>query len=84
MLLKVWKRKALYLLGKTRQAQQQYDEAKAHYEQALALIADDVSYTKEVEELRDLLQQVSMVCDQDMVESANSNTLFALDFQVLF
>jgi cobalamin biosynthesis Mg chelatase CobN len=57
ILSKVWKKKALFLMGKACFLKQDFDEAVEHLERALALISGDPNLTGEVKEVMDLLSQ---------------------------
>jgi tetratricopeptide (TPR) repeat protein len=54
-LQKVWKKKALFYLGKAYLKKQNYSLAVESLEEALALIADDASLAANATELRDLI-----------------------------
>jgi cobalamin biosynthesis Mg chelatase CobN len=57
ILSKVWKKKALFLMGKACFLKQDFEEAAEHLERALALISGDPNLTGEVKEVMDLLTQ---------------------------
>ena len=54
-LVKDWKKKSLYLLGKAELKTREYDEAVEHFEAALALVEGDEAYAKNAAELRELV-----------------------------
>lgn len=59
ILLKVWKKKTLFLMGKSSFFKQDYEDAVKYLEQALRLISHDKSFVAEIKELTDLLAQSS-------------------------
>jgi hypothetical protein len=59
ILLKVWKKKTLFLMGKSSFFKQDYEEAVRYLEQALHLISNDKSFAAEIKELTDLITQSS-------------------------
>lgn len=57
ILSKVWKKKALFLMGKACFLKQDFEEAVEHLERALALINGDPNLAAEVKEVVELLTQ---------------------------
>lgn len=55
-LQKVWKKKALYFIGKAQLKRQNFKEAIESLEEALVLVADDDAHATSANELRDLLK----------------------------